>query len=221
MKTGLPLIAACGISSCLLMCLAGTAQSPVLLHGRITRANGSPLAGAQVKAFPLSAFSGPLPFTLSNEDGSYKLLCPFRGRVRIIVIDEREGFPDTSGALFAPEPDSTPEVNLSEETSKEIDVQLAQPDGSITLNVVNSVTGKPISLARVLLRVARNPQIVYSTSINQGEFTFDLPLKEITITVGSAGFRPLNVINPKTGKTGFILASSDRLNITASLDPLP
>lgn len=193
------------------------------VSGHVYDAAGNPLVRAQVRVFPLeTAFSGGLAGAITDSNGFYTFDTPAYGKTRILVIKEEAGYPNTMGAIFAPDVETLPEVSLTPGAElHDVDIHLGEPDGSIQGKIRDAVSQAPIIGARITLRRASDPEVMYSTNSNRDStFRFVLPNRPITMTISAPGYSSWTYINAFTGDHFLQLESQDRRKIVVELQPL-
>ena len=188
------------------------------IRGQVVDATGQPLQGANISLFPAGAFSGGLPFAVTDEHGRYHLVSPPYGKAWLSAVKESAGYPDTNALLFAGERDDRPEVFLVPGAHLDVDIHLGPPDGILKASVIDNKTRDPLSVARLIMRRAE-PSAVHSRTIPaDGHFLFALPPVSIQISVTAPGYMPWNYIDPHTGSDKLKVSSSDHLTITIPLE---
>jgi hypothetical protein len=191
------------------------------ISGRVWNANNEPVLEARVRIFPLEvAWSGPMPISVTDEQGFYHLDLPAIGKSRVLVIKETAGYPDTSIKICASGQEHEPEVLLfTGAVLTNVDIHLGKPDGSLQVNIVDHDTGAPIHGARVVLRRKDDPSIFYSDGINKPTITLSLPDKAITIEVSAPGFSTWKFTDTSTQHDYLEVSPEKHLTVTASLIP--
>lgn len=193
------------------------------VSGHVYDASGRPLAHAQISVFPLeTAFSGGLPATFTNDLGFYTLDTPAYGKTRILVIKEEAGYPNTMSAVFAPEVEALPEVNLDRSADlHDIDIHLGNPDGSIDGEIRDAISKAPVLTARITLRRVSDPDVMLSTNSDRdGTFRFVLPERPIRLTVAAPGYLPWTYVDAATGNNSLELKPHERKRIVVELQPV-
>lgn len=195
-------------------------SQPANINGHVSDASGQPLTGMTVLAVPYgTSFHGRLAHTITDERGTFKLVSGYTGRLRILAYNESAGYPNTFGALFTNPNDHFPIVDVkSGETHDDVDIVLPPPDGTISGLVRDARTGAIIPQARITLRWAEDPDVMYSSYLKgDGSFFFALPPRLITIEIVATGYTPWQYTDAKE-HTGALLASGAKLNLSIHLE---
>lgn len=218
LKAIVRLIAITAVFSTLLV--AQERASTVQLTGHVYLPDGKPLSGARVSLFPLEVgVGGPLPATISKEDGSYHLTVPALGKTRILANIEQRGYPDTFYKIFSSPADHFPEVNLSPGAVLDnIDIHLGSPDGLVEGRVIDKSNGAAVQSMQIVLRWVDQPSVYLSASIQRsGSFQYALPMRPISITISAPGYQTWTYSDPVTHAQYLLLGTTDRRSITVEL----
>lgn len=191
--------------------------------GSVVDQQGQPVAGAKVSAMPLDvAVEGPVPAPpITDSNGRFRLSTPaYSGRTRLAAIKESAGYPDTQGLLFSSPNDSMPEVSLLPGATIEgIVIRLGPPDGVIDASIVDAITAKPVSKARLNLRRDAPPAIYSATIPSDGHFRLALPPVPIHMSIDAPGYLHWEYRDEVTGKPELVLKNSTRKVLTITLVP--
>ena len=191
--------------------------------GQVLDFDNRPVVGARIVVLPLdSAVSGGMPGTTTDSEGRYRLASPpFPGRTRLCAVKESAGYPNTQYLLFTSANGNRVEVNLTAAPHLEgFDIHLGPPDGILEATVVDSETGKAVTVARVILQ-RNNPDAISSETVpSDGRFLYALPPAPITIKVTAPGYAPWQYRDNESGAESLLLNSGDRKKIIVRLMPV-
>jgi hypothetical protein len=158
--------------------------------GRVIGPSGDPIREARVYALSTESPSpGRHVEVLTDPDGEFLLSNVRAGQHEIHAYAPEIGYPDNLFAVFQTAP--VPSIKLKNgEAIHGIEIQLGPKPGTLTGEVVDEHSHKPLPAASVILRWVERPEYYIESSVDQnGRFTFSVPLHALLITVSCSGYR--------------------------------
>jgi Carboxypeptidase regulatory-like domain len=176
-----------------------------VVRGHVFDPSGKAVKGARVSATPLeTSVSGMVPMAVTNSSGEFNLVLPSLGLTRIYAAAEEQGYPDTSGSLYASPTNRLPEVKLSPGSSLD-DVNVVITRGvKVHISIRNDTNKEIIRAARVRFQASDAPDEWASmTTTLDGTLNTVLPSRHLDISVSASGYQPWVMrnmyINPLDG----------------------
>jgi hypothetical protein len=154
--------------------------------------SGKAVKGARVSATPLeTSVSGMIPMAVTNSSGEFNLVLPSLGLTRIYAVAEEQGYPDTSGSLYASPTNKLPEVKLSPGlTLDDVDVVITR-GVKVHISIRNETNKEIIRTARVRFQASDAPDEWTSmTTALDGTLDTVLPSRRLDISVSASGYQP-------------------------------
>ena len=183
----------------LIFCIYAFGQTLGTIKGHVTDQQGRKMPGLTVYAMPYATgFRGHLVSAVTDKDGAFEIRSSVVGQLQVIAYKDDAGYPNVSGVLFT--------------------IVLPPPDGILSGKVRDSITGEAVPQARITLRWAESPDVMYSSYLkSDGSFMFALPPRPITIELSAEGRQPWHYVDPKTGSAYVSLTASSKVNLSITL----
>jgi len=204
----------------LIFCIYAFGQTLGTIKGHVTDQQGRKMPGLTVCAMPYATgFRGHLVSAVTDKDGAFEIRSSVVGQLQVIAYKDDAGYPDVSGVLFTSGMEHFPVTDvLQGQTLNNLNIVLPPPDGILSGKVRDSITGEAVPQARITLRWAESPDVMYSSYLkSDGSFMFALPPRPITIELSAEGRQPWHYVDPKTGSAYVSLTASSKVNLSITL----
>src|SRR4051812_23654510 len=87
-------------------------QNPLMIKGQVLDAEGHPVRGAVVYAYPDAGLSGVLPSSTSDEHGKFTIMVSQAGEFAIVASKQVDGYPSAMSPFYNPPAESLIQVLL-------------------------------------------------------------------------------------------------------------
>lgn len=180
------------VVACAVPCLlfARAANPNRTLHGIVVTSQGSPVAGAQVWAFPVTSrgWVGNVPRVATDKKGQFTLIVS-PGRYVIRAGAGQSEYPDPDAVLSADPTAHFPMIVVGAADVSGVVVRLGKRGALLDGGVYDAKSGRPIPNAKVTIRGTQNDGWVQLTCDKQGKFRYILPSKPVVISAAASGYK--------------------------------
>ncbi len=196
------------------------------IEGHIYDVNGQPVSEATIYAERTDAIMTMTYSTESDNEGKFLIKDLPQGTYMLISRKEKDGYPITSSSFHHKDPIPLPQVAVNaQQVTSNVIVQIGQKASKLVLHITNAKTNKPIKNAGITLRLASNPDSLYSKSMNQiGDNDFEIlaPSAPFTIEVEAPGYETWTYTGDKIGKhaSPIQIAKEQKKELTIALQPI-
>jgi hypothetical protein len=166
-------------------------MSQGVVRGVVVDANGSPVPGAQVEAFPVRSTGvvAKVGWAKTDERAEFRLVLPL-GRFQIRAKEESSGYPDPNYLLSADPAATFPEVVVSENDISGLEVRLGPKGGILEGETRDGSSQSPVSGAKVTITDAQRPEaFVEVFSDKSGHFQYTVPARTLIVSATAKGYR--------------------------------
>jgi hypothetical protein len=171
---------------------AQTNQRPsLLITGQVLDADGQPVSGARVYAYPVAALEGRLPSASSDKEGKFSIAVEQTGKFLVAISKAEEGYPNTYSAFYNQSASSLPEVAVEvNQPPPSALIRLGPKSGKLTGQVLDAENGWPVSQVQISLCRVEAPAYCHRTSadVPGQRFQFLAPNVPFTIQVSAPGY---------------------------------
>lgn len=208
-----------------------TAQEPqqqramFSITGYVTDNDGQLVTGAQVQVMPVDR--GGLIITGTTTAGRFSLPMDRPGTYRVYAFKDDKGYRMISEALFALDPEGTPEVVITERSPAQMaSIRMRSEGASLIVRLTDKVTGRPLESAKLVLRRQDDPNLQYIRSLTsftkKGEIKLLLPSLPLRLEASAPGYESwsLSELDSKEKRGTLLLTPGETREITIALRPL-
>lgn len=211
--------------------VAASAQEPqrgreaFSITGYVLDTDGHLVASAEVRAS--DADRGGLERQGLTTAGRFTLSVAGPGRYWVFSFKDNKGYREISEAIIRLDPEGIPTVTVTERSPNPSTVIRLRPGaGRLTMRFVDSVTGRPLEKAQLVLQREDRPNTQYVRALNaldkNGEIKLLLPSFPLTIEASAPGYEtwPNTGITSEGQSAALSLAPDETREITVALRPL-
>ena len=196
------------------------------ISGYVVDTDGHLVPGAEVRASP--ADRGGLESMSLTTAGRFTLSVAGPGRYWVYSFKDNKGYREISEALIRLDPEGIPEVIINEQSPKQVTVIRLRPRAAnLTIRLVDSVTGRPLNTAQLVLRSEDIAKRQYTRSLTafdrkNGEIKLLLPSFPLTIEASAPGYETWVYSDPssKEQSSNLLMTPDETREITVKLRPL-
>lgn len=195
------------------------------ITGYVIDTDGRLIPSAEVHAS--DADRGGLESQGLTTAGRFTLSVNGPGRYWVFSFKDNKGYREYSEALICLDPEGIPTVIVTERSPKPTTVIRLRPGAArLTMKFVDSVTGRPLEKAQLVLRRENSPNNQYVRALNplgkNGEIKLLLPSFPLTIEASAPGYENWSYSDPTSQEPSarLLLAPDETREITVALRPI-
>lgn len=174
------------------------------IEGRVLNSDGEPVARAKVSAENENSM-GRVISSQSDKDGYYRIETE-PGTYMVVGSKEEDGYALTISGFHQEGNINIPKVTVGpNQVIQGIDVNLGSRASILEVVITEAVSNRPINKARIKLRRADNPEILYSIGTaaekKNGKFKVLVPHVPFTIEISSPDYETWTYSADGSGKS--------------------
>lgn len=158
------------------------------LRGKVVDGKLTPIAGASVIIHLEGKLGGPMPNIRTNEAGTFEVFGLAPGMYSLDAFKDEDGFGDLESSFYGLSRQSET-VSITSKEIATVIINLGDPLGRLSAQIVDAKTNEPLEKARFRLAVADNPRAFLSSNPDAGaRFVQPVPPVPITCEISMSGY---------------------------------